>query len=75
MSVHHTLYQCSQPSGGPARPHGGAAKSPGWDGTAICSPSGAASGRGGGPYRARHVSSWQRGGRWGTVGDGKSDIS
>jgi len=34
--------QCSQPSGGPAGPRGGTAKSPGRDGTAICSPSGAA---------------------------------
>ena len=31
--------QCSQPSGGPAGPRGGTAKSPGRDGTASCSPS------------------------------------
>ena len=34
-----TLGQCSQPSGGPAGPRGGTAKSPGRDGTASCSPS------------------------------------
>ena len=33
------LDQCSQPSGGPAEPRGGTAKSPGRDGTASCSPS------------------------------------
>ena len=35
----HARRQCSQPSGGPAGPRGGTAKSPGRDGTASCSPS------------------------------------
>ena len=34
-----TTMQCSQPSGGPAGPSGGTAKSPGRDGTVSCSPS------------------------------------
>ena len=35
----HLHDQCSQPSGGPAGPRRGTAKSPGRDGTASCSPS------------------------------------
>ena len=39
VDLNHPDEQCSQPSGGPAEPRGGTAKSPGQDRTASCSPS------------------------------------